>query len=382
MMLFNIVKKGLVCLLLGAFGAAQSYAQSPQRPAINGSSEAPLKIDFYFSYACPHCLEIISETQGTVDGAVKSNAVQIRYHEIPTFYSPSTKDYREFSGQASERSTFLSTVMQCFIDVGRPDGFGRAHVAIPDLLKQVVGSTRTLPRQGAPEEYTDWQYWVWADQINNMGTQILQPLINTAGVDVRSCDQSAVSNIFNARYKQLPVQAGQRGPDIPQMKINGDWVPGGNGNVQRLKTLLSHSDKISGIIDAEIAFETMHISKSPVFAGEKIERANSLTGSVVINRENETYHISFRPDETEIRNKQVVVKRFAPAPLLSFLFFGWGASEISAIADGPESGVWDVVGLTDVNGNALLVEMSAGQIRAFSYQANEENGFSFAMRSD
>lgn len=378
----NIVKNVTAWLLIGTFCLAQSYAQSDQQRAINGSSEAPLKIDFYFSYACPHCLDLISETQDAVDEAVKSNALQIRYYEIPTFFSPSTKDYLEHSDQAKERSTFLSTIMQCFIDVGRPDGFGRAHVAIPALLKQVVGSTRTLPPAGVPDEYTDWQYWVWADQISNMTAQVLQPVINTAGVDISACDHQAVSEVFQARYQHLPVQTGKLGPNIPQMKINGEWVPEGNGNVPRLKTLLSHSSKISEIIDAEIAFDAMHISKSPVFTGEKVERANSLTGSVVINSGNETYHISFRPDETEIRNKQVVVNEFAPAPLLSFLFFGWGASEISVIADAPDSGVWDVVGLTDVNGNALLVEMNAGQIRAFSYQPNDDNGFSFAMRSD
>ena len=81
-MSLSILSRAVLLLAVVYSLATAAVSQSDERAATIGSADAPVKIDLYFSYACPHCLELLSETQDEIDEAVTSEDLQIRYQMI------------------------------------------------------------------------------------------------------------------------------------------------------------------------------------------------------------------------------------------------------------------------------------------------------------
>lgn len=371
-MYLSILSRAVLLLAVFFSLATVALPQSDERAATIGSAEAPVKIDLYFSYACPHCLELLSETQDGIDKAVTSEALQIRYLEIPRFYARSTKDFDKNKASADQRSMYVSLIMQCFIQGGSPDGFNAAHKALPGLLKSAVGTDRTLPTEDAPSDHEDWQYWVWADQLQDLTPPILQPLINAAGVDVRACDQNAVSEVFNTRFQSL------RNLDrrsVPELVINGELTPvAGGAHFARLKAILQNADIIADVLEADFELDSMRVVEPQRFAGLRIEELNYDLNDVKISLEGASHYISFGPGQTEISKRSSVVETFLAAPLLDFLFFGTNVSVLGKI-EGGVFGSDPMYRFTDLTGNTLLVTMRENKITSFDYNGAGEDGF-------
>lgn len=376
-MFLNILRSGVLLIWLGIFVGGPTYAQSEERAATIGSSAAPVQVDLYFSYACPHCLGLLSGAQADIDQAVEANALQIRYLEIPRFYALSTKNYEETNAQAEQRSMHLSLIMQCLVQQGGPEGFNRAHKALPGLLQNTVGSERTLPQPDAPSNQVDWHYWVWADEPNDLTTSLLQPLINAAGINVQQCDRDAVSRAFSTRMKQLP---GPRRKAVPQLVINGELVPQGPNQFGQMETILQNAKAIADIFQSDFDFDTMHAIQGGLLNGATIDDVDAdLTRRVRLNRQGKTYGLSFGPDETRITERGTEIASFPPAPLLGFLFFGANAAMIADIDVAAMPGTDQIIAFKDLSGNKLLVSRRANVITSFLYQPIEPEGFVFAM---
>lgn len=373
----NIVRSGVLLLLLCISAGPPIHAQSEDRAATIGSSAAPVKIDLYFSYACPHCLGLLSNAQADIDEAVESDALQIRYLEIPRFYALSTKNYEDTNAQAEQRSMHLSLIMQCLVQQGGPDGFNRAHKALPGLLEDVIGSGRTLPQPDAPSNQVDWHYWVWADEPNDLTTSLLQPLINVAGTNVQQCDRDSVSKAISTRMAQLP---GPRRKAVPQIVINGELVPPGPNQFAQLETILQNTAAIADIVQSDFDFDTLHAIQGGLLNGATVSDVDAdLTQRVSLNRQGKTYRLSFGPDETRITERGTGIASFPPAPLLDFLFFGANASMIADVDVAALPGADQILAFTDLTGNKLLVSRRANTITSFSYQPTEPNGFGLTM---
>lgn len=376
MVYLGVLSRAVLTLVAFCCFATVAFAQSDERAATIGSADAPVKIDLYFSYACPHCLELLSETQTEIDHAVLSEDLQIRYIEIPRFYAPSTKDFERNQASADQRSMYVSLIMQCFIQGGSPYGFNAAQKALPGLLKSAVGTDRTLPTEDAPSDHEDWQYWVWADQLQDLTPPILQPLINAAGVDVRACDQNAVSEIFNTRFQSL------RNLDrrsVPELVINGELTPvAGEAHFTRLKAILKNTNIIADVLGADLDLEQMRVVSSGPFTGLRIEELNYDLKDVKYSVAGASYYISFGPQQTEIRKRSTLIETFSAAPLLGFLFFGENASVLGKI-EGGLFGSDPMYRFTDLTGNTLLITMRANKIASFDYKGVGENGFSLQM---
>lgn len=375
-MSLSILSRSVLLLAVVWSLAIVAHPQSDERAATIGSADAPVQIDLYFSYACPRCLELLSETHEEIEKAVASEDLQIRYLEIPRFYARSTKDFEKNKASADQRSMYLSLIMQCFIQGGSPDGFSAAQKALPDILKTAVGTDRTLPTEDAPSDHEDWQYWVWADQLQDLTPPVLQPLINAAGVDVRACDKSAVSEIFSARFQAL------RNLDrrsVPELVINGELTPAaGEAHFTRLKAILKNTDIIADVLGADLDLEQMRVATSGRFTGLRIEDLNYDLKDVKYSVAGASYYISFGPQQTEIRKLSTLIETFSAAPLLGFLFFGENASVLGKI-EGGQFGSDPMYRLTDLAGNTLLITMRGNKITSFDYKGVGENGFSLQM---
>ena len=376
-MSLSILSRAVLLLAVVYSLATAAVSQSDERAATIGSADAPVKIDLYFSYACPHCLELLSETQDEIDEAVTSEDLQIRYLEIPRFYARSTKDYETNKASADQRSMYVSLIMQCFIQGGSPDGFNAAQKALPGLLKSAVGSDRTLPNEDAPSHQEDWQYWVWADQLQDLTPPILQPLINVAGVDVRACDRNAVSEVFNARFQSL------RNLDrrtVPELVINGELAPAaGEAHFARLKEILQNADIIADILKADLNLQTMRFTEPQIFSGQRIEDINRDLKDIKILLGGNSHYLSFGPDRTLIEEGWSELQSFSAAPLLDVLFFRENVSVIAEIHTAPVFGADRLIVLTDLFGNTLRVILSSDRITSIAYQGVGEDGFKMAM---
>ncbi len=375
-MIFNAMRAAL--LLLSVFGIAGSsaHAQTDEHAVTIGSPEASISIEIYYSYACPHCLGLLTETREAVDGAVTAGDLQIRYNEIPRFYARGREGFEGKREVADQRSMFVSLVMQCFYQMGTPEAFNRAQTALPGILEGLAGTTRDLSPQSAPSDHADWQYWIWSDGIGDAGTTIAQPLINAAGVDVRTCDQNLVSETFNNRLNSLHEQKRQT---VPQLSINGQLVPSGADQFERIQTILANVETLSTIVQAEIDFESMRVKSHRILDGTVITHVDDvLLKQVHLNAQGEDYRLVFGPDETRVTNRGSVRARYLAAPLMDFLFFRTGASEIKTI-EASQFGDDPLIRLTDRSGNALMIGMRGDKIVSLSYDAVEDFGFDFVM---
>ena len=333
-MIFKLSK--FICLFWVVLLVASkpTSAQSlDERPLIVGAQKAPIKLDLYFSFSCPHCLNFIDKNQKTISYNVLNGNLQIRYLEMPEWMVMPQRTTKETHERAKKLSRQISSVIQCIGQSTNANYYGLIFTTFPERLKREIGQTQALVPDSAPSLFRDWHYWVWSDTAatgpDTLPIRILKQHKNNIPKRI-DCEPEKLLSVFQHRMKGLP-QTGRT--SVPSFLVNDEPIPAKQNQLyfKNIETILANTDRLSDIVKSSPTLIGLSAKQNQLLSGSSIKVVNQAEKHVRLKGPNGTQTIQFNRDAVNLLTYDGTEHTYQHAPLLEFLFFGTGISQLQSL---------------------------------------------------